>query len=61
MFICNICTVKGFLPRLLNLHELIVSDDLYSHFLVGSCIISGSYNITEYTLPSVAIHIVTFI
>lgn len=44
-----------------HLHEFIVPDDLYSHFLIGSCIIPGTDDITEHTLPSVAIYIIALI
>lgn len=42
-------------------HELIVSDDLYCHLLAGSGSVPGSDHIAEYTLASVAVHIIAFV
>lgn len=62
MFICEYLCYERFHHRCFrNLHEFVVSNDLYGHFLVSSGVVSGSYNITEYTLTSVAIYIVALI
>jgi len=43
------------------LHKFVVPDDFNRYFLVCSCHIPGSYYITEDSLTSVTIDIVTFI
>lgn len=45
----------------LNLHELVVPNDLHGHLLVGPRIIPGSDHVTEHALTRVAIHVVTLI
>lgn len=42
-------------------HELIVSDDLDCHLLAGPGSVPGSDHVAEYTLASVAIHIIAFV
>lgn len=42
-------------------HELIVSDDLDCHLLAGPGSVPGSDHIAEYTLASVAVHIIAFV
>lgn len=44
-----------------GLHEFIVSDDLDCHLLAGPGSVPGSDDIAEYTLASVAIHIIAFV
>lgn len=44
-----------------DLHEFIVSDDLDCHLLAGPGSVPGSDHIAEYTLASVAIHIIAFV
>lgn len=44
-----------------SLHELIVAYDFHSNFLTGSGQIPRTDDVTEHTLPGVAVNIVSFV
>ena len=45
----------------LNLHELVVADDLDCHLLAGASSVSGPDHVTEHALARVAVHVVALV